>query len=82
MAFIIFLIISQVDSNQIYTEIQIPFDTERTIYEIDYPLLHQLDFFREYQDAQKVQLFLQPDSSFILEIYEKIDSSIKKSGSK
>ncbi|MGQ9464925.1 MAG: hypothetical protein ACUVQ4_04370 [bacterium] len=78
MAFIIFLIISQVDSNQIYTEIQIPFDTERTIYEIGYPLLHQLDFFREYQDAQKVQLFLQPDSSFILEIYEKIDSSIKK----
>lgn len=75
---IIFFIMGQIDSNQIYSEIQIPFDNERTIYEINYPLLHQLDFFRVYPDAQKVLLFLQPDSSFVLEIYTKKNGNIIK----
>lgn len=78
MEFVILFILTQIDSNQIYTETQVPFDTEGTIYEISYPLLHQLDFFRDYQDVQKAQLFLQSDSSFFLEIYGKIDSSIRK----
>lgn len=75
---IILFVISPIDSNHIYIETQIPFDTEGTIYEIVYPLLPQLDFSRDYPDAQKVLLFLQPDSSFVLEIYERIDSSIKR----
>ncbi len=73
---ICFFVISQIDSNQIYYEVQMPFDTEGNIYEIDYTLLHQLDFFKDYPDAQNAQLFLQPDSSFILEIYTKKNGSI------
>lgn len=75
---IIFFIIGQIDSNHIYIETQIPFDTEGTIYEINYPLLHQLNFFNGYADAQKVLLFLQPDSSFVLEIYTKKNGNIIK----
>jgi|GEM_PF-1135762 len=78
MEIFLLLVLSQIDSNRVSYEIQMPFDTEGNIYEIDYVLARQIEFFKDYTEVQKALLFLQPDSSLVLEIYSKKNGNIIK----
>lgn len=71
MAFIFFFIWVQIDSNTIAYEIQMPFDVEAKIYEIDSSLAQKIEFFKSYPTIQKALLFLQSDSSYVIELYSK-----------
>ncbi|MEO0095697.1 MAG: hypothetical protein ABIL66_07375 [candidate division WOR-3 bacterium] len=76
MEFIIFFFLAQVDLNVTFYEKQVPFDVEAKIYEIDSVFAQKLEFFKNYPALQKALLFLQPDSSYVIEIYSKKDGII------
>ncbi|MEO0215757.1 MAG: hypothetical protein ABIL14_01925 [candidate division WOR-3 bacterium] len=78
MEFIILLLWVQIDSNSTSYEIQIPFDAEGKIYEIDSLFARRLEFFENYPAFQRALLFLQPDSSYIIEIYFQKERAIIK----
>jgi hypothetical protein len=71
-------LIAQIDSNGLSYEKQIPFDTEAQVYEIDSSFAQKLEFFKDYKGFQKALLFVQPDSSYIIEIYQKKVEGIVK----
>ncbi len=76
MELVILLLWAQIDSNSILYEIQIPFDAEAKIYEIDSLFAQKIEFFKNYPALQKALLFLQPDSSYVIEIYFKKEGNI------
>ncbi|MCX7994459.1 MAG: hypothetical protein N3A65_01635 [candidate division WOR-3 bacterium] len=59
-------------------EIQVPFDSSAKIYEIDSAQAQLIDFFKNYPALHKALLFLQPDSSYVIEIYSQRDGQLVK----
>jgi hypothetical protein len=78
MGLIVLLIFIATETNKTTYENQIPFDVEAKIYEIDYAWAHRIEFFKDYTTLQKALLFLQPDSSYVIEVYSKKDGIITK----
>uniref|UniRef100_A0A7C4TAR8 Uncharacterized protein n=1 Tax=candidate division WOR-3 bacterium TaxID=2052148 RepID=A0A7C4TAR8_UNCW3 len=78
MELLVLLFVSQIDSNKFSYETQIPFDAEAQVYEIDSALGHKIEFFKDYKGLKKALLFLQPDSSHIIEIYSEKNGGIVK----
>ncbi|MEO0160648.1 MAG: hypothetical protein ABIL39_01030 [candidate division WOR-3 bacterium] len=69
MELITLFFVVQVDSSIIKYETQVPFDLEAKIYEIDSALAQRIEFFKNYPAIKKAELYLLPDSSYVLEIY-------------
>ncbi|MGB9721270.1 MAG: hypothetical protein ACPL28_07330 [bacterium] len=78
MELIFFFLFTQIDSNKVMFEIQVPFDAEAKVYEIDSSLAQKIEFFKVYPAIQKALLFLQPDSSYVIEIYFRKEGVINR----
>ena len=59
-------------------EVQIPFDSAGKVYEIDSSRAEHISILAGYPGLQKALLFLQPDSSFVIEVCSKKDGTIIK----
>ena len=73
MCFFTLLCLICVETNLDFDNIQIPFDAEGQIYEIDSLMAQQISFFKDYSEMRKAFLFLEPDSSYVIEIYTQKD---------
>ncbi|HEC77701.1 MAG TPA: hypothetical protein ENI34_00985 [candidate division WOR-3 bacterium] len=73
MYFFTLLCLICIETNLDFDNVQIPFDAEGQIYEIDSLMAQQISFFEDYSKIRRAFLFLEPDSSYVIEIYTQKD---------
>lgn len=71
-------IILQLNTDSLQREVQMPFDSAGKIYEIKKDLASTLSFFENYPDMTSALLFMQPDSTYVIELYYRKEHHVVK----